>query len=61
MSNPNSDDDYSDDGSEDNTRHDCSICKEEFSCGNKDDDGNWVCEDCGGCGSEFCGSDSEDE
>jgi ribosomal protein L37AE/L43A len=42
--------------SEDTTRHDCSICGEEFSCGNKDSDGNWVCEDCGGCE-----SDSEEE
>jgi hypothetical protein len=31
---------------DDFTRHDCRWCGEEFSCGNKDEDGNWVCEDC---------------
>jgi len=38
--------DEEDEDEDDFTRHDCSICGEEFSCGNKDEDGKWVCEDC---------------
>ena len=47
----------SDEEEEDTTRHDCVKCGEEFSCGNKNENGEWMCEDC----YEHCDLDDSEE
>ena len=42
---------------EDTTRHDCVKCGEEFSCGNKNENGEWMCEDC----YEHCDEEEEED
>jgi hypothetical protein len=47
--------DEEEDEEEDSTRKTCSRCSEESSCGNYNDDKEWVCEDCDGPDCDCCG------